>query len=113
MTTASDRLPLTVQFTPGKDDDLIALIASLPKGKRNGQVKALLRAGAEKQRQGDELANLRAEQGRITAAIEALTRQLASGVIMQTSEPPIEAAPAITAEQKARRAQRLKAQSWD
>jgi hypothetical protein len=61
------RIPVTIKLTPGKDDDLIAWLASLPKGTRQAVIKDMLRDAVERGRQEVSVADHLAQIGQDTA----------------------------------------------
>lgn len=141
MTTAHKRTAITIQFAPGKDDDLLDCIRILANGNRNTELKNTLRRGFKLPETTDRLDQLEAMQAKIdyvctaledmpgwfddrlatalrettNALQDALTRITVSGPSENGNghqAPPIDDAPRLTAEEKARRANKMSKANW-
>ncbi len=116
---SDERVALSLRFTAGKDDDLIAWLEQIPPGQRSALVKDILRRYV---REGEMLAALEAQIVRIgqdttalLGAIQALPARIQDG--LSGAAPPVTASPLsragqLTVEGVARREKRLSRAAW-
>ncbi len=73
MATRLPRTTLTIMLTVGKDDDLIAWLASIPQGEKQPTVKRLLReAIGQCQDNGNQLAQIAKDTAWLRAALNEM-----------------------------------------
>lgn len=136
MTTAAKRKTLLAKLVPGKDDDLIAWLESIPDGAKNQEIKNTLRAGmgwaqvdysrpseaAPQAIEGvatvDDLAIMRAEFAQWTERMIADLPSYVRGLVRESmngqapEQPSVEAAPALPSDEIEKRVNKLKKQNW-
>src|SRR5258708_23057536 len=72
MSTAHKRTAITIQFAPGKDDDLLGCIKLLSSGQSNTDLKNTLRRGFKLPESTDRIDQLEAMQSKIDFVCTAL-----------------------------------------
>jgi hypothetical protein len=125
MARKDKRVAAAVQFTPGKDDDLITWHRNIPEGERNQRLKAAIRAGMgapmPKTASAGEVERLRAEWSEWTATLleqlpgyvqNVLQEVLRNYAPVAPTETTITEAPRLSEDDKRERAARMKKANW-
>jgi hypothetical protein len=122
MVTRIARTTLTIKLTAGKDDDLIAWLASLPKGERQVTAKHLLRDAVRRLHDdenrlaqiGEDTAWLRAALSEMPTWMEGLLSRVAVAKDSETAPPNVKAVRTgqLSTEGVARREKRIAKATW-
>ncbi len=118
MSTAKQRIPVTLQLVPGKDDDLLEAIQAIPMGRRNTILKAALSAGLNLpiRRPADQLSRLEDIWQALQDMPDWLERKFERlGTLpaaTDQADPVITPLPRLTPEEKARRAAKMDKATW-
>jgi hypothetical protein len=122
MVTRIARTTLTIKLTAGKDDDLIAWLASLPKGERQVTAKQLLRDGVRRLHDnenrlaqiGEDTAWLRAALSEMPTWMEGLLSHVVVTNASETATPDVKAVRTgqLSTEGVARREKRIAKATW-
>ncbi len=122
MATRIARTTLTIKLTAGKDDDLIAWLASLPKGERQVTAKQLLRDAVRRLHDdehrlaqiGEDTAWLRAALSEMPAWMEGLLSRVVVTKASETALPDVKTARTgqLSTEGVARREKRIAKATW-
>ncbi len=121
MTTRETRISVNIKLTVGRDDDLIAWLASLPRGERQSTVKHLLREAVRQHDGNSHLAQIGEDTAWVRAALadlptwmEALFSRFAVSQVPQAILP--ESKPTrtgqLSAEGMTRREKRIAKATW-
>ncbi len=122
MTTRTARTTLTIKLTAGKDDDLIAWLASFPKGERQANAKRMLREAVQRRHHdeqclaqiGQDTAWLRAAFSELPTWMEGLLSRIA--IVQVADAATSEAKPTrtgqLSTENVARREKRIAKTRW-
>jgi hypothetical protein len=122
MTTRTARTTLTIKLTAGKDDDLIAWLASFPKGERQANAKRMLREAVQRSQYdeqclaqiGQDTAWLRAAFSELPKWMEGLLSRIA--IVQTPNVAASEAKPTCTGqlstESVSRREKRIAKARW-
>ena len=122
MVTRIARITLTIKLTAGKDDDLIAWLASLPKGERQATAKQLLRDAVRRLHDdenrlvqiGEDTAWLRAALSEMPTWMEGLLSRVVVPETSETAPPNVKAARTgqLSTEGVTRREKRIAKATW-